>query len=192
MLWLGSFISIWKIQAFQSWIKSSISCLWQGEGCTTSLSPSTMKICHQVRWEEELLNLGLFSWKIYFCLCHLTQILKIPNKLESLSAGLHSSFNQSELWSVLHTRLPWAPPCGAGNGCVHKTCPSYVTEGRKAAQIISVRVVFVIFEDELCLTKKWAVKCVLQSYCLAAAFMPAHKIGKHWKPGGPYLYGQVV
>lgn len=167
MLWLGSFISVWKIQTFQSWIKSSVTCLWHGEGCTTSLSPSTMKICYKVRWEKHLLNGGLFSWKIYFCLCHLTQILKIPNKLESLSAGLNSSFHHLELWSVLHTWLPWAT-CGAGNGCVHRTCPSNVTERGKAAQIISASVVFTICEDESHLTKKWTIKCVLLSYCLEA------------------------
>lgn len=166
MLWLGSFISIWKTQTFQSWIESSVTCLWQGEGCTTLLSLSTMKICYQARWEEELLNGGPLSWKIYFHLCHLTQVIMIPNKLESLSA-----FYQSELWSVLDPWLPRAT-CGAGNGCMHKTCPSNVTERGKAAQTISVSVVFVICEDESHPIKKWAIKCVLQSYCLEAWSCP--------------------
>lgn len=150
-------------------------------------------LCHPAPWRSVTKLDGkrncwmeASSHKKYICLRHLTQILKPPNKLDSLSAGLNSSFHQVELWSVLHTWLPWAPSCGAGNGRVHTTCPSNVIEREKVAQIILVSVAFVIFKDESHLTKKWAIKCVLQSYCLEAAFMPADKIGKYWILGGPY------
>lgn len=80
MLWLVSFISMRKIQTLQSWIMSSVTCLWQAEGCTTSLSPApwrsaTMLDGNRNCWMEAS------SCEKCISVCATPQILKITNKL---------------------------------------------------------------------------------------------------------------
>lgn len=194
MLWLGWFVSIWN-RHFRAESRVSIPFLWKGEGCICPY------LCHPVRWryatefdgKRKQLNGHLFSWMIYFWRCHPAQVLKILNNLECFTAGLNSSFDLLALWSVPHAWLPWAR-CAVYNDLVHKSCPSNVTEAKyrgmtssaKATQIILVSIAFIICKDESHLTKKWAVKCVLQGICLYT-----HEIGKYWILGGAYLFCQV-
>lgn len=174
MLWSGLCVPIWKPQTFQSSIKSFWP-LCERENVVSVRIPVTQhrEDTPEIAEKGEPLIGGLFSWIIYICRWHPTQILEIPNNLECFSAGLNSSFHQLALWWVPRGWLPWAR-CGVCNGLVHKSCPSNATEAKhtgmassaKATQISSVSTVIVICKDEPRLTKQGAVKCALWgSYC---------------------------